>query len=185
MAKPEGSIRLHVVPCTLKMACKFISMAHRHHRPPVGSVFNLAVVDTSGMVRGVATIGRPVARMLDDGFTVEVNRVATDGTPNACSALYGAVARAARSLGYTTCITYTLPSEGGASLRGAGWEIDCDNAGGGSWVHSGKKRNNDWPLMAKWRWSKSLSKADRPSKITWPEPKDAPQMTLFSGAHNE
>ena len=79
-------------------------------------------------VRGVAIVGRPVARMLDDGATVEILRVCTDGARNACSMLYGAARRTARSLGYTRIVTYTLPEEGGASLRAAGFR--CEGAAG-------------------------------------------------------
>ena len=122
--------RLRVIPCTFKAACSFIANHHRHHRPPAGSVINVAVIDDEGLVRGVATAGRPVARMLDDGFTLEVNRVATDGAPNACSALYGAIARIARAMGYASIVTYTLPSEGGSSLRGAGWDVEGESGGG-------------------------------------------------------
>jgi hypothetical protein len=80
----------------------------------------------------VVIVGRPVARMLDNGWTLEVNRCCTDGTRNACSLLYGAAWRAAKALGYRRLITYTLPEEGGASLRGAGWK-DLGLRGGGNW----------------------------------------------------
>ena len=83
-------------------------------------------------VRGVAIVGRPVARHLDDGWTLEVNRCCTDGADNACSMLYGASWRVARNLCYTKLITYTLPEEGGASLRGAGWKL-IGMRGGGAW----------------------------------------------------
>lgn len=79
---------------------------------------------------GVAIVGRPTARMLDDGWTVEVTRLATDGAHNACSILYAAAWRAARAMGYRRCVTFTLPEEGGASLRGAGWRC-IGEAGGG------------------------------------------------------
>ena len=159
--------RLRVIPCTFKAACSFIANHHRHHRPPAGSVINVAVIDDGGLVRGVATAGRPVARMLDDGFTLEVNRVATDGAPNACSALYGAIARIARAMGYASIVTYTLPSEGGSSLRGAGWDVEGES-GGGAWVHSGSARSNDWPLSTKWRWRKPLQ-VDAVD-VVWPTP---------------
>lgn len=118
----ETRSRLYVVPCTQRKAFEYIAARHRHHRPPNGTIMNLAVVDESGLVRGVATASRPVSRFLDDGLTLEVSRVATDGCPNACSALYGAIARAARALGYTSAITYTLPSEGGGVIEG-GWVV--------------------------------------------------------------
>ena len=81
---------------------------------------------------GVAIAGRPVARRLDDGLTIEILRVCTDGTYNACSVLYGACARAARAMGYRRVVTYTLESEPGTSLKAAGFKFDGE-AGGLSW----------------------------------------------------
>ena len=114
--------RLEIVPCSIKEAGAFVKQHHRHHRPPQGARFAVAVADEAGVVRGVAMVGTPVARMAADGWTAEVVRVATDGCSNACSALYGACWRAARALGYKRLITYTLPEEGGTSLRAAGWK---------------------------------------------------------------
>lgn len=107
--------RLTIVPISFAEACEFVRVHHRHHKPPTGHKFSVAVVDEVGDVRGVACIGRPVARRLDDGWTLEVNRVATDGYKNACSALYGAAWRATRALGYRKLITYTLAEEGGGA----------------------------------------------------------------------
>jgi hypothetical protein len=92
--------------------------------------------------------------MLMDGWTAEVTRVATDGTRNACSILYGAAWRAARALGYRKLVTYTLPEEGGASLRGAGWTV-IGEAGGGSWSRKDRPRIDTHPTQAKLRWEKS------------------------------
>lgn len=83
-------------------------------------------------MRGVAIVGRPVARSLDNGWTLEVNRLCTDGKRNACSMLYGAAWRTAKALGYRRLITYTLPEEGGASLRATGWRL-LGERGGGNW----------------------------------------------------
>lgn len=115
--------RLEVVPCKRAEAAAFIREHHRHHPPSVGDVFCLAVADEEGRVRGVAQVGRPVARATDDAWTLEVTRVATDGCENACSALYGAAWRAARALGWRRLITYTLTAESGSSLRAAGWKV--------------------------------------------------------------
>lgn len=112
---------LHIVPVRFEDACGFVAMWHRHHKPPVGHKFSLGVADEQDRLVGVAMVGRPVARHLDDGLTLEVNRTATDGTANANSALYGAAWRAAKALGYRRLITYTQAGETGASLRGAGW----------------------------------------------------------------
>jgi hypothetical protein len=106
-------------------------------------------------VVGVVILGRPVARRLDDGWTLEVTRCATDGTSNACSCLYGAAWRLAKSLGYRRLVTYTLPEEGGASLRGAGWTC-VGEAGGGSWDRAERPRVDLHPTQTKLRWEAPL-----------------------------
>jgi len=151
MTKPANAVRLTVVPCPLDEARAFIAQHHRHHVPPIGHKFSLAVADEAGTVRGVATVGRPVARHLDDGWTLEVNRVATDGTPNACSALYGAARRATFALGYRKLVTYTLPEEGGVSLRASGWRC-IGLAGGGHWDRKYRPRVDKAPTQQKLRW---------------------------------
>jgi hypothetical protein len=122
---------LDVVPITLEEANAFVALHHRHHKPVVGHKFSIAVADGE-TVRGVAIVGRPVARKIDNGWTLEVNRCCTDGTRNACSMLYGAAWRAAKALGFKRLITYTLPEEGGTSLRAAGWTL-IGERGGGNW----------------------------------------------------
>lgn len=121
---------LKIVPCTLATANEFVRRFHRHARPTVGHRFSVGVADNDGKLRGVAIIGRPVARRLDDGNTAEITRVCTDGTQNACSMLYGAARKACRALGYSPIITYTLKEESGSSLRAAGFRIDNERAGG-------------------------------------------------------
>jgi hypothetical protein len=134
-------VSLQIVPVTFAEANAFVAEHHRHHLPAVGHKFSVAVVDIFSVesivaqepkICGVAMIGRPVARGNDDGRTLEVNRCCTDGTPNACSMLYGTAWRAARAMGYRRLITYTLPAEGGASLRGAVWRL-VGERGGGNW----------------------------------------------------
>lgn len=124
-------MRLIVTPITLEEANAFVSTHHRHYRPVVGHKFSVAVA-AGDDIRGVAIVGRPVARGNDNGLTLEITRCCTDGTRNACSALYAAAWRVARALGYRRLITYTLPDEGGASLRGAGWRL-VGARGGGNW----------------------------------------------------
>lgn len=142
-----------VIPCTVKDASAYIRAHHRHHRAPTGGLFALAV-EQEGLLRGVAVVGRPVARKLADGRTAEVTRLCTDGTPNACSALYGAAWRAARALGYLRLITYTLATEPGASLRGAGWTL-IGEAGGGSWSRPSRPREDQHPTQGKLRWERA------------------------------
>ena len=130
MARP----RLKVVPITFADANEFVSQFHRHRGRVAGCKFCVAVSITGEeIVRGVAIVGRPVSRVLDNGWTLEVNRCCTDGTANACSALYGAAWRAARSLGYRRVITYTKRSEPGTSLLGAGWTLVGKLKSGGTW----------------------------------------------------
>jgi hypothetical protein len=124
-------VTLTIVPISLGEANAFVSRHHRHHRPVVGHKFSIGVA-LSGIVRGVAIVGRPVARGSDDGWTLEVSRCCTDGTRNACSILYGAAWRASKAMGFRRLITYTLETEGGTSLRAAGWST-IGRRGGGNW----------------------------------------------------
>jgi len=124
-------VSLQIVPITLEEANAFVSQHHRHHKPTIGHKFSIAASEGE-MVRGVAIVGRPVARGNDDGWTLEVSRCCTDGVRNGCSMLYGAAWRATKALGFRRLITYTLPAEGGASLRAAGWTL-IGERGGGNW----------------------------------------------------
>jgi hypothetical protein len=115
---------LLIVPMEFDEAVAYVRRHHRHHKPPNGYKFAVGVARVSdGQIAGVAMAGRPVARLFNDGWTVEILRCATDGTRNACSALYRASARAAFALGYRRVVTYTRADERGASLRGAGWRF--------------------------------------------------------------
>lgn len=125
-------MKLTIVPITRAEANAYVERHHRHHAPVVAAIFQLGVANEDGEIVGVAIVGQPLARHLTDGFTVEVRRTCTDGTRNANSALYGACWRAAKALGYRKLITYTLKSESGASLRGAGWEVVAE-VKPGSW----------------------------------------------------
>lgn len=136
---------LTIVPTTYREACAYIARHHRHHEPPQGFVVGLAVADADGVVRGVATIGRPVSRHLHDGFTAEVTRCCTDGTRNACSALYGSAWRAARALGYRRPITYTQATEPGGSLRAAGWRVVAERPPHPGWDRPGRPRVDTHP----------------------------------------
>lgn len=148
----ETRPKLIIVPCTLERANAVIAALHRHHQPiRTGFKLALAVADESGATRGVCIVGHPVARYLNDGYTLEVRRVATDGCPNACSALYGAARRVSKVLGYRRLITYTLPQEGGASLRGAGWTMVRETTGD-TWERPNRKRVDRGPTGPKWRW---------------------------------
>jgi hypothetical protein len=146
-------VRLRVVPITLHEANHYIAEHHRHHRATRGCILLAAVADEAETIRGVGVVGRPVARLLQDGYTAEVTRLCTDGAPNACSMLYRALWRAARAVGYLRLVTYTLPQEGGTSLRAAGFAL-VGEAGGGSWSRpqNGRPRVDLHPLQGKLRW---------------------------------
>jgi hypothetical protein len=150
-------VTLHVVPVELAEANAFIAAHHRHHQPVIGHRFSIGCIDDTGALHGVCVIGRPVARLAGSPRDVlEVTRVATDGTRNACSILYAAAARAGKALGFKRIQTYTLPVEGGASLRATGWKSEGD-AGGGQWKHTdGKPRRTDQPIDVKTRWALAL-----------------------------
>lgn len=145
---------LAVVPVDFDEACAFVEQRHRHHQPPAGCKFCIAtawVENGASEIRGVLIAGRPVARGNQDGWTLEVTRCATDGTRNACSMLYRAAWKAARALGYRRLITYTLPEEGGASLRGAAFRL-VGERGGGSWNCQSRPRVDKHPTQGKLLW---------------------------------
>ena len=118
-------------PITLKAANAFVTRHHRHSAATRGCAFCLSVVD-EGEIVGVAIAGRPLSRHLDDGETIEILRVCTLGGRNVASMLYGAACRAAKAIGYTKAITYTLEREEGASLRASGFVVE-HVGGGGVW----------------------------------------------------
>ncbi len=113
---------LRVVPLTLAEANALVAKWHRHHKPVIGHRFSIGAAVGDEIV-GAAIVGRPVARMRDDGLTAEVTRMVTNGHPNACSLLYAACWRAWRAMGGTRIGTYILSSETGTSLRAAGWTV--------------------------------------------------------------
>lgn len=142
---------LQLVAVSFDEACKFILVHHRHHLPARGWKFGVGC-ELGGVLVGVVVVGRPVARMIDDGYTLEVTRMCTDGSRNACSFLYGAARRASRALGYRRLITYTLESESGVSLIASGFVLVDSEVGGGSWSRKSRGRVDKAPLVKKKRW---------------------------------
>lgn len=134
--------RLRLVPVSLAQANEHVAAWHRHNWPVPGSKFQVGCCDEAGVLRGVAIVGRPVARMFDDGDTLEVVRVASDGTRNCNSMLYGACQRAAFALGYRRLVTYTQAQEGGASLRAAGWRVIAERPARTGWSAPSRPRDN-------------------------------------------
>ena len=143
--------KLRIVPCEYDEAKAFVLRHHRHHKPPCGHKFSLAAADDADEIRAVVMVGRPVARMNDDGMTLEVTRLASDGCPNACSCLYGAAWRATKALGYARLITYILDTEPGTSLTASGWKC-LGVRGGGSWNCPSRPRVDKHPLQKKLLW---------------------------------
>lgn len=157
LTTPPPQPTLAIVPVTIREAAAFVERHHRHHTPPRGALFQMAAAAGESVV-GVAIVGRPVARLLQDGWTAEVTRLCVLDRPearNASSMLLGAAWRAARALGWARLVTYTLPSEGGASLRGAGWRC-VGEAGGGTWHRRKRPRVDKHPLQEKLRWERSV-----------------------------
>jgi hypothetical protein len=158
---------LRLVPISFEEANCFVEQYHRHRGAVAGAKFCIAVAQRfeiggpqpgsagygmhADSIVGVAIVGRPIARSLDDGLTLEVNRCCTDGTSNACSMLYAAAWRAARALGYARLVTYTLKSETGASLRAAGFRV-VGSGQGRSWSCPSRPRVDTQPHQAKLRW---------------------------------
>lgn len=136
-----------LIPLQLAEANAFVREHHRHHRPVVGHKFSLGAT-LGDKVVGVAIIGRPVARMRDDGLTLEVTRLCTDGTKDAPSFLYGACARACFALGYKAIGTYILNTEPGTSLTAAGWRF-LGTSPGGSWSRPSRPTVDKHPLQGK------------------------------------
>lgn len=160
---------LTIRPISIKTANDFVEMNHRHHGKKTGCRFAIGCFDGETMC-GVAICANPVARNADDGLTLEVSRVCTDGTYNACSILYGACARIAREMGFRKIQTYILETESGTSLKASGWHCDGGGFGERSWNDYNRKRQNERnavkqlalfeekrpPEVLKKRWSKTF-----------------------------
>jgi len=160
---------LDIRPITLRFANFFILKFHRHHKPVTGAKYAIGIFcKYCNEVCGVAICGRPVARKLDDGLTIEVNRLCVkDGIPNGCSKLYGACSRIAKEMGYKKIVTYILMSESGSSLKASGWNLEATNVGAKAWNSSGNRvRKSEitdlfgtyrkYPVELKQKWSKVL-----------------------------
>lgn len=148
--------RLEAVPITLRDARAFVQEHHRHSRPPRGWRFGLGA-ELDGELVAVLIAGRPVARGLDDGRTIELTRLCSKGgARNACSFLIGRARRIARELGYRRIVTYTLEAEGGASLRAAGLEVAGTVAARRQWDTPARRRERRPEQPARLRWEATL-----------------------------
>lgn len=156
---------MEIRPINLKAANDFVKKYHRHHKEVAGHKFSICLCETDRIV-GVAICGRPVSRFMDDGTVIEINRLCTDGTKNACSMLYGACARIAKEMGYRKIITYILKSENGASLKASNFV--CEGEAGGEMWTGKRARDNGVPKELKTRWAKILN----------PDAKAAPKVEI-------
>lgn len=141
------AVKLSVAPIDFDAAAAFVREYHRHHTPPAGHKFSIAAMRGEALA-GVIIVGRPVARRRDDGKTLEVTRLCTDGSKNVCSFLYGAAARAAFALGYSRIGTYILKREPGTSLAAAGWKLIGETPGR-SWSVPSRPRDDKHPIEPK------------------------------------
>lgn len=154
--------RIVPVPITLEEANAFVAQHHRHSNPVLGARFVIGAMvdpesggDESGEIIGVGIAGRPVARELQDAWTIEFTRVCTDGTDNACSFLYGAMWKAARAMGYRKAVTYTGKHETGSSLKALeGWRVVAE-VKARSWHTPSRPRIDKHPLQERLRWEVS------------------------------
>ncbi len=154
--------KLIAVPITIAEANQFVLSFHRHNKPTAGGRFAIGVSDGSELW-GVAIVGRPVARMLQDGTTAEVVRTCTKpDAPKGCNSfLYAHCWQAWRAMGGTRLVTYTLASESGASLRGAGWKV-IDEVAPRDNPWQGPDRSRQWQpiygqLKLRWEVSEEVS----------------------------
>lgn len=145
------------VPLSLQDANEYVALLHRHHDPVVRDKYRIGAM-YQGKLVGICQVGRPVSRLLDDGQTVEVTRLCTDGTKDVCSYLYSKAARIAKELGYKRIVTYILDSETGTSLKAAGWKHDITTSGG-SWSRPSRQRNTTAPTVPKKRFVRILKGA--------------------------
>jgi hypothetical protein len=145
---------MKLVPLEREECAEFVNRLHRHHEAVMRDRFRIGA-ELDGRLVGIVQVGNPCARALCDGKTLEVVRLCTDGTRNACSFLYSAAARVAQNLGYSKIITYILDTEDGASLRAAGWHKEADIRGH-TWNTPSRPRQTTAPTANKQRWAREL-----------------------------
>lgn len=124
-----GTVKMKIIPLELRQANELVAQWHRHHKPTIGHRFSIGVISEDKLV-GAAIVGRPVCRNVNPTEVLEITRLVTDGSRNACSFLYSAVVRIARELGYKRVQTYILETENGASLKAANYKYVNTTAGG-------------------------------------------------------
>ena len=161
---------MEAIPMELRDVQNYINENHRHHKASHRDKFRIGCV-SDGKIVGVIQVGRPVSRYLDDGKTLEVLRLCSDGTKDVCSFLYSKSARIAKEMGYSKIITYILSTESGISLKASGWHLEENNVGGSDWNVPSRPREviscqmslfdekPKYPInVKKQRWAKNLIK---------------------------
>lgn len=154
------TMSLRIKPLTLSQANELVEKWHRHHKKVQGHRFSLGLWDESiNDYVGAAIVGRPVCNNVEQYGVAEVTRLVTNGTKNACSALYGACARVAKEMGFQKIQTYILQDEPGTSLKACGWSKEADT--GTSNYHLSRKDKcqrtiNTLASGPKQRWAKVL-----------------------------
>jgi hypothetical protein len=139
-------VKAEIVPLTLAQARRYVAEHHRHNEPPIGHRFSIGL-QRGGALVGVVIAGHPQARKADDGRTLELLRLTTEGDRNACSRLYSAACRAAFAMGYRKVITYTLEEEPGSSLLAAGFSVSGRTEGHQGWKHTAGPRAAELPRL--------------------------------------
>ena len=141
-------MNLEIRPISIARANAYVEEHHRHHGKKTGCRFAIGVY-RGNELHGVAICSNPVARNADDGVTLEVSRLCTDGEYNACSILYGACARIAKDMGFRKIQTYILESENGTSLKASGWKLEADTVGSVDWVSAPNERQRKRNMQPK------------------------------------
>lgn len=149
---------MEIRPISISKANNYVEQKHRHHSKTQGGKFAISVWNNEKLC-GVAICGRPLGRFLDDGKTLEITRVCTDGTPNACSMLYGRCCRIAKEMGYKKIITYILESENGSSLKASNFILEAENVGGFDW-----KKNNRYKQRHEYEQMEMFPKKEVPKE---------------------
>ena len=160
MSEPWG--RTEIKSIALADANDFIAHVHRHSAPVRGWKYGVSLWDEISII-GVVTVGRPVARNLDDGTTLEVTRLAllNNAPTDAASRLLGNAARIAKDLGYGRLVSYTLESETGGAYQASGWDR-TERVKSAQWNRPSRQRDlldeDDITLRQdKWRWEKAVA----------------------------
>ncbi len=160
----HSTIMLIIFPCTLALANSYVEQFHRHHKPVIGHRFSIGCKDENDYLYGVAIVGRPIARAINQSMVVEVTRLCTNGTPNVCSKLYSTCAKIADAMGFWWIQTMILENESGISLKASGWQFDHHTHGGDWNCASRSGRRTDQPQCDKQVWIKPLSAGKKHAK---------------------